>query len=282
MLEDTIKMGAVTLRVQNLNKLRDFYVRIVGLQVRQETADMVALGTETSTLVRLQQMPHGRVLPHSPGLYHLALRVPDRLSLAHWLRHYATHNAPHWQGASDHGVSDALYLTDPEGNGIEIYHDHPRQRWLTDGQGQIIALAKRLDLATLIQEAPSARWRGLPPTTDMGHVHLQVNDLAAARAFYVDLLGFGVKTVHQDSALFVAAGDYHHHLGLNTWQSQGQATRPPEAYGLGDFAIVLPNTAVYNRLRTKFDQTTTPYQTTPTALLTQDPAGNNLCLTTTN
>ena len=276
--EATMKMGTVSLRVQDLAKMRDFYVRIVGLQVRQETADMVALGTATNTLVQLQQVSHGRYMPHTPGLYHLALRVPDRQNLAHWLRHYATYNAPNWQGASDHGVSAALYLADPEGNGLEIYHDHPRQRWLTDKQGQIIAFAHRLDLDALIQDAPHQPWRGLPSSTDMGHIHLQVNDLAAARVFYVDLLGFEVKTAHQNSALFVAAGDYHHHLGLNTWQSQGQANRSAEAYGLDDFVVWVSHTAVYNTLCTKLKQAHYPHHTTPTTIYLQDPAGNTLRL----
>ncbi|MCA9971268.1 MAG: VOC family protein [Anaerolineales bacterium] len=274
-------IGTVTLRVQNLAAMRDFYARTVGLCVHAATADAALLGTETAVLLRLLRLANGRFpLPHAAGLYHLALRVPTRADLGHWLRHYARRGAPYWQGGSDHGVSDALYLSDPEGNGIEITCDHPRSRWTFAAGGQIVALLHRLDLDALIQTAPADRWRRLPAGTDLGHVHLKVSDLAAARAFYVDVLGFGVQTAYQNSALFLAAGGYHHHIGLNTWQSRGGPPPPPDAYGLAEVTVRLPDTAVLATIQARLAASSIPYTLTATGdCLVQDPAGLSLRLT---
>lgn len=273
-------IGPVSLKVQNLAHLRSFYERIVGLHVHEATADCALLGTETAVLLQLVRGGNGRFLPKTTGLYHLALRVPSRADLGHWLRHYAQRGAPHWQGGSDHGVSDALYLSDPEGNGIEITSDHPRRRWTFDASGQIVALLHRLDLDALIQAAPQTRWHGLPAGTDVGHVHLKVNNLAAARAFYVDLLGFGVQTAYQNSALFLAAGGYHHHIGLNTWQSLGAAAPPPDAYGLAEVAIRLPDTAVLTPICARLAAAAYPHTIAANGdCLVQDPAGLALRLT---
>lgn len=281
MLPTNTTIGAVTLNVADLNRMRDFYVRLVGLQVRTDAVGRVTLGTETADLVSLRQPDNGRYALRTTGLYHLALRVPDRRALAHWLQHYAAQNAPYWQGASDHGVSAALYLTDPEGNGIEIYHDRPRDGWTLDADGQIVALQKRLDLDALLQSAPQARWQGLPPQTDMGHIHLSVNDLAAARAFYVDLLGFSVKTAYGNSALFVAAGDYHHHIGLNTWQTLGASPRTAAMYGLAEAVVVLPDATAVVDTAARLAAADYPHaRSTGGDCLLQDPAGICLRLTT--
>lgn len=273
MLHPEATIGAVTLHVQDLVRLRNFYVRTVGLCVHDETADCVALGTETTVLINLKRLTNGRFHPRNTGLYHLALRVPTRADLGHWLRHYARQGAPNWQGGSDHGVSDALYLSDPEGNGIEIYCDHPRERWTLDGNGQIVAMLHRLDLDALIHLAPPTRWRRLPAETDMGHVHLKVNDMATARAFYVDLLGFGVKTTYQNSALFIAAGAYHHHIGLNTWESLGVSPRPVDAYGLAEVTVQVPNVAALTAVQSCLAAANYPHTTAAGVCLVQDPAG---------
>lgn len=280
-LHSDTTIGAVTLKVQNLATMRDFYVRTVGLCVHEATTDEVVLGTETAVLLRLRWWANGRFTPpQATGLYHLALRVPSRADLGHWLRHYAQRGAPNWQGGSDHGVSDALYLSDPEGNGIEIYHDHPRSRWAVDTDGQIVALLHRLDLDALIQAAPSTPWQRLPPGTDMGHIHLKVNDLAAAQTFYMDLLGFGLKTAYQNSALFIAAGDYHHHIGLNTWQSLGSSPLPADAYGLAEGTIQLPDAAALAQVQARLETAVYPHTLTQAvACLVHDPAGIPLRLT---
>ena len=180
------------------------------------------------------------------GLFHLAILVPGRPDLARALQRVAEAG---WRltGASDHLVSEALYLSDPEGNGIELYRDRPREQWpVRDGVLQMDTLPLDLDgvLGELRREDASA---GMPPGTRIGHVHLNVGDLAAAEAFYSGALGFDVTVRGYPGALFVSAGGYHHHLGLNTWAGEGVPPPPSGSRGLREFEIVLPNTRVARR-----------------------------------
>lgn len=272
MIDPNTCIGAVTLKVKNLKKMEVFYRHVVGLQVRETDNGMVALGTPSETLVRLRRLENGRFLPKAAGLYHLALRVPTRADLAHWLRHYAEAGAPHWQGASDHGVSEALYLNDPEGNGIEIYYDQPRSQWQVQADGQIAVFVHRLDVDALIREAPATKWRQLPPTTDMGHVHFKVNDIDKTRHFYAELCGFQIKTTYQQSALFVAAGDYHHHFGLNTWHSLGAAPLPANGYGLAEIEIWLNGRSALKQLSTRLRKANWPFHFHNSDLRVTDPS----------
>ncbi len=278
-LDPATTMGAVTLKVADLPKLTTFYRDVVGLQVRAASETEVELGTPADTLVILRHLANGRFPQDTTGLYHLALRVPSRADLGHWLRHYAENDAPYWQGASDHGVSHALYLTDPEGNGIEIYHDQPKSQWAIQPNGRVAAFARPLDLQALIAAAPAPAWSKLPDTTDMGHVHLKAGYIGAVRPFYTELLGFDVKTVFQGSALFLAAGDYHHHLGLNTWQSQGAKPTPDDAYGLAEFALVLPDEAARQHILSQLKAANYAIENETAVPLVRDPSGNAIRLT---
>lgn len=273
MIDPATKIGAVTLKVRNLNQMRDFYRDVVGLQVRHTSNDMIEFGTSNETLVRLRHLPHGRFVAGATGLYHLALRVPARADLGHWLSHFAEQGAPHWQGASDHGVSEALYLADPEGNGIEIYHDRPKGQWQIQPDGQIAVFVHRLDVDALIRDAPPGSWKQLPPKTDMGHVHFKISDIDEARRFFAILCGFEIKTAYQRSALFVAAGSYHHHIGLNTWQSRGAAPLPAEAYGLSDTEIWLPSRSDLAQLASRLEDANWPISFENDDLLVSDPSG---------
>lgn len=248
MLDPTLKMGAVTLKVRDLAKVADFYEQVIGLRVRERSATTAELGTESLPLVRLMQVDQGQFNRNGTGLYHLAVRVPTRHDLAHWLRQYVDKGNPYWQGASDHGVSEALYLSDPEGNGIEVYRDLPRDDWprLQDGRADIVT--ERLDLNQLVSETPSRPWEGVPDGTDMGHVHLKVNDVRNAHRFYVDVFGFDEIMNFRDTALFVSAGGYHHHLGLNTWHSKGAPRRQAGEYGLAEYEIVVADSAERDRI----------------------------------
>jgi catechol 2,3-dioxygenase len=247
-LSPSTTLGPVRLTVADASGVSAFYERVVGLRKLAASDDdgVVLLGAGGDALVELvpdaAAPPRGR---RACGLFHLALLLPDRVSLAQALRRIV---AGGWRldGASDHLVSEALYLSDPEGNGIEIYRDRPRAEWRRAENGELAMATLPLDLEDLAGEltgAPPERDAGMPSGTTMGHVHLQVADLAAAESFYADALGFDVMVRGYPGALFVAAGGYHHHLGLNTWASAGGPPRDAASRGLRDFAVVLPSGA---------------------------------------
>ncbi len=241
-LPAAMRMGRVRLSVADLGRALAFYEGVLGLHVAaQEGGEAVLAASEGGpALVRLHERPAASARqPRAPGLFHLALLVPDRRALARALRRLAQ---KHWplHGASDHLVSEALYLADPDGHGIEIYADRPRHAW-SRHEGEVRMTTLPLDLEGLLRETDThaADAAGLPPGTAMGHVHLRVSSLEAAEAFYHGLLGFDVTARSYRGALFLAAGGYHHHLGVNVW---GLPYTPaaPDAPGLLDFQIVLP------------------------------------------
>ncbi len=237
MIDKQATLGAVNLKVADLNKMTAFYKDVIGLQLLESTAETATLGTPNRPLVRLRHNPNGRFSRRASGLFHIALRVSSRAALAQWLRAFAEAGAPGWQGASDHLVSEALYLNDPEGNGIEVYYDRPRTQWQYGSEGELQMATLPLDLEALVGEAESDEFASIDPETEMGHVHLRVSDIHPAQDFYVDLLGFDLMAGMSGSALFVAAGGYHHHLGMNVWQSKGGENNSADIYGLDQFEI---------------------------------------------
>ena len=236
-------MGPVRLTVADPDGVRDFYRDAIGLSELQPANGIVRLGTggdSGEAIVELAGDPDAPSRPRgTSGLFHLAILVPSRADLARALQRVAEAG---WRlsGASDHLVSEALYLSDPEGNGIELYRDRPREEWpVRDGVLQMDTLPLDLDgvLGELRREdAESA----MPDGTRIGHVHLNVGDLAAAEAFYSGALGFDVTVRGYPGALFISAGGYHHHLGLNTWAGEGAPPAPEGSRGLRQFEIVLP------------------------------------------
>ncbi|PSP75650.1 glyoxalase [Halobacteriales archaeon QS_1_68_20] len=256
-LPDETHVGGVVLSVADLDRVTSFYADVVGLAVQHRTGDRAVLGAGSDELLELRAAPEAPARPpDAAGLYHLAVRFPTRAALAAALGRVRED----WQltGASDHGVSEALYLDDAEDNGVELYRDRPRERWERRPDGEVHFETRRLDLEDLAAAADSSAdvpsagdggSAGAPPGTDVGHVHLEVTDLNRARAFYVDALGFDV-TARVRGALFVSAGDYHHHLGLNTWQGRSS---PASGRGLDRVEIALPDegavSAAAERLR---------------------------------
>jgi catechol 2,3-dioxygenase len=234
-------MGAVRLTVADLDPSRDFYRDAIGLKELAPDNGTVRLGADDRPIVELVGDPDAPPRPRgTSGLFHLAILVPSRPDLARALQRVAEAG---WRlsGASDHLVSEALYLSDPEGNGIELYRDRPREQWpVRDGVLQMDTLPLDLDgvLGELRREDANA---GMPSGTRMGHVHLNVGDLTAAEAFYSGGLGFDVTVRGYPGALFVSAGGYHHHLGLNTWAGEGAPAPPPGSRGLREYEIVLPS-----------------------------------------
>jgi len=213
-------LGAIDLTVADVDRARTFYEQTIGLKALERSADVVRLGADGAAVVELTSDPAAPARPRgTTGLFHLAILLASRVELARALRRIADSG---WRlgGASDHLVSEALYLSDPEGNGIEIYRDRPREEWpFEDGKLQMATLP--LDVEGLLGELEHAEGapNGIGAQTRLGHVHLQVAELDAAARFYRDLLGFEVTVEHYPGALFLSYGGYHHHIGLNTWES---------------------------------------------------------------
>ncbi|MEN9937748.1 MAG: hypothetical protein RLZZ387_4327, partial [Chloroflexota bacterium] len=230
------RIGAVTLAVSSLDRALEFYQEALGFRLLRREGGGAALGVASVDLLRLVEQPGARPSRGVTGLYHFAVLVPTRLDLARSLRRLAELRVP-LQGMSDHAVSEALYLADPDGNGIEIYRDRPRAEW-PRAAAEVRMTVDPLDVDSLIAEleGDDEPWDGLRPGTTIGHMHLHVADLAAARAFWVGVVGFELMQTF-GSADFVAAGGYHHHLGYNIWAGRGAPSPAPDMAGLRSFEL---------------------------------------------
>ena len=270
-IDPATEIGAVRLAVRDLAQMSMFYQEAIGLSVLKQGEDHVDLGGNGVRLVGLVSKPDGVRFPYSTGLYHLAILLPDRLALGLWLHHYlkAGHRL---DGAGDHLVSEALYLSDPEGNGIEIYRDRPREDWEIDN-GRIRMDTLPVDLESMLRDAPTDGFNGLPVGTRMGHVHLQVDNVSAVSSFYQQILGFDL-VAQLPGAGFLSAGGYHHHIGMNTWRSYGGNTAPPNALGLIEYEVMLPNPEAFNLLVHRISQHKVALEQHNGTLRLQDPAGN--------
>ncbi|GAB6861855.1 VOC family protein [Haloplanus litoreus] len=235
-------IGRVALRVADLDRMVEFYERAVGLERRAQNDERAVLGAGDGPLLVLLAAPDTPARdPAAAGLFHTAFRVPSRAALGDALDRVET--AWRLDGASDHHVSEALYLSDPEGNGIELYRDRPQADWPTTADGRVEMDTLPLALDPL-REAAAGTDR-CPPGTDIGHVHLEVSSLAAARAWYVDGLGLDIRQ-SMPAALFLADGDYHHHVGLNTWNGR---SAPTGGRGLAWFELFLAESTAAVRER---------------------------------
>lgn len=270
-------VGRVTLTVRDLAAVRDFYERVVGLRTLDAREGRALLGAGERVLVVLVEDRDAPPRPpRTTGLFHLAILVPDRAQLAHSLQRLIDSRWP-LQGASDHLVSEALYLGDPEGNGIEIYRDRPRDEWRHDGDELRMATLP-LDLNDLLTELDGGDPL-VPAATVIGHVHLNVADLAASERFYADLLGLGVTARGYPGALFMAAGDYHHHLGVNTWRGAGVPPPPTGALGLRSFELELPTAAALAEAVARLGAGGADVTRAADSATVRDPAANLLRLT---
>jgi catechol 2,3-dioxygenase len=280
MIPPETHIGKVRLRVADVDDLTAFYERVIGLRAVERDGGLVRLGTEGGEpMLELVSAPDAPPAPgFSTGLFHLAILVPDRAELARALRRIAETG---WRltGASDHLVSEALYLQDPEGNGIEIYRDRPRDQWNRDN-GEIRMATLPLDLDGILAELDSGEEapNGMSAGTTMGHVHLQVADIPAAEDFYNGALGLDVMVRSYPGALFLSAGGYHHHLGVNTWQSQGAPPPPEGALGLDRYELVLPSEASVDEAAAALGEHGDPVRLEEGVLAT-DPSGNRVLLT---
>jgi catechol 2,3-dioxygenase len=250
-LPDATHIGYAHLSVAHLDRALDFYGRQLGLHQIARDGDTVTLSANDQPHIILTEKPGGKARPgRAIGLYHVAIRLPNRVALARLFARLIEQRYP-FGGFSDHAVSEALYLSDPDGNGLELYTDRPRDQWPRQGD-QIAMTTQTLDVDDLLDQLSkdSSAWQGIDPGTDIGHVHLHVSSLERAHAFYVDTLGMDlVADWRSHGALFVSAGGYHHHLGLNIWA--GSARPPAEAVGLLAYSLVLPDASAVEALRAR-------------------------------
>ncbi len=255
-IDPAAHVGMLSLAVANLERSLTFYTHDFGFELLRRDDGNATLGVAGTPVLLLTERPGAHPWPRErssyTGLYHFAILVPSRADLGRWLRHWLEVGQP-LPGQGDHLVSEALYLSDPDENGIEIYADRPRDQWRWSN-GQVQMATGPVDIRGLLAEAAQHNepWTGLAPGTKLGHMHLQVGDIAQATTFYHDILGFDIVAA-MPSALFISAGGYHHHIGMNTWHSRGAGPAPADSVGLRFFTIELPSeearAAVVARLR---------------------------------
>ena len=244
-------IGHAHLQVSDFERALGFYGDEIGFTVINRDAQSALLSATGHFPAHLALTARTNAKPKPPGtsgLFHVAIRFPHRRALARAFRRLLEQGRP-FQGFSDHGVSEALYLADPDGNGIELYCDRPRAQWQWRDNA-VVMFTEPLQVDDLLREAEAepAQNYVLPPQTDIGHVHLHVSDLQKAEAFYHGLLGLEVTQRSYPGALFLSAGGYHHHLGLNIWAGKGAPPPPPEAVGLLAFSVHIPDPPAFAML----------------------------------
>ena len=245
-------LGRSALTVSDERAVVDFYRDVIGLSVLSREESTTLLGAGDAPLLEVRHDPTARPRPDdATGLFHDAFLLPSRAALGDALERIRERSESRLTGASDHGVSEALYLEDPEGNGVELYRDRPRSEWPRDDEGGVRIGSWPLDLESVAAAADGTARESVPDGTTLGHVHLEVSSLETAREFYVETLGFDVKTA-APQALFVAAGDYHHHLGLNTWNGRS-APVAGDHCGLARFELVVPSSEAVAAIRDRLE-----------------------------
>ncbi|HEM4424360.1 TPA: VOC family protein [Streptococcus suis] len=240
MYNSQFELGHVALNVRDLELQSLFYQQVLGLQVLSQSPNQIDLGVGKTTLVRLIQTEQKGEVSHSYGLYHLAIVLPSREDLGTIFRHFIDNKIP-LQGASDHGYSEAIYLADTEGNGIEVYRDLPQDAWDVRADGQIVGKSEPMDAETIyaLGKKADAAYQ-MPAGSRMGHVHLSVRESAASSKFYQEVLAVR-DNFTVPSASWLASGDYHHHLAVNEWGGKNLKTRQEGMPGLAYYTVIYSN-----------------------------------------
>jgi len=271
----SIYVGEVNIKVKNLDNAVTFYQNIMGFQVLEQTEGKAVLTTDGKTPLLTLEQP-ADVIPKEgkmSGLYHFAILLPSRADLSVFLRHLLQTGYP--LGAADHYVSEALYLNDPDGNGIEVYRDRPSTEWTW--KNNLVEMAtEQLDAEGILAES-DAEWNGLPSGTVMGHIHLHVGDLQKAEEFYTKGLGFNVVSYYPQAA-FLSTGGYHHHIAINTWQGVGAPKPPKNSVGLNWYTLVFPNETERENVIKQLKQLGAPVKKETDFYVTSDPSGNQIRL----
>lgn len=275
-LHPDTQLGIVHLTVVDMERSLAFYEGVSGFQVQKQLGNTTSLSTGKRDLLKITEVPGAVHVPRRTGLYHFAILLPSRLDLALCLRSLVEIQVP-LQGAADHLVSEALYLADPDGNGIEIYRDRPRDKWEYEN-GTLKMGTDPLDVQGLLAELENStdNWQGLPKNTRLGHMHLHVARLPEAVEFYEKVLGFDLLLNYGDSAAFLSAGGYHHHIGINTWNGVGAAPPPIDSVGLRYFTILVPEQREMNELIKRLERAQVHYEERKDGIFMRDPSKNGI------
>lgn len=270
-------VGQVNLKVESLERSLSFYKEVIGFKVLSQTERTAQLTADGRTVLLSIEQPDD-VIPlqgRTTGLYHFALLLPTRTDLAHIVQHFSRLQIE--LGASDHLVSEALYLSDPDGNGIEIYRDRAPSEWNWNND-QVEMTVDPLNFQDLLHGVEPQAWQALPADTVMGHIHLHVAELSKTEEFYVHGLGFDVVSRYGAQALFISTGKYHHHIGLNTWNGVGAPKPPDNSVGLKSFTIIYPSEAAREQAALNLKNIGASVVEDNGALATVDPSGNHILL----
>jgi catechol 2,3-dioxygenase len=279
LLAPATRVGAVHLTVTDVDRSVGFYQDAIGLRLHERENGTARMGAGGADVVVLTEEARARPPGRHAGLYHFALLHPSREELAAALQRLVATRTP-LQGASDHGVSEALYLPDPDMNGIELYADRPRESWPPPSGGMRIGMfTEPLDVEGLLAAAPGERpERHADAGLTMGHVHLHVGDMERSLAFYRDVIGFEAMA-QLPGAAFVSAGGYHHHLGFNTWRGEGVPAAPPDAVGLRHWTLLVDGADELARVRERLAAAGVEAEEGPDGVLARDPSGTAVLVT---
>lgn len=266
----------VEIKVSDLQRSLAFYQDVIGFKVLQQESHKATLTADgkTALLTIVQPETVEEKTRFTTGLYHFALLLPSRHDLANVISHF--HKNGVYFGASDHDVSEALYLSDPDKNGIEIYADRPEDKW-TWHSNQVHMVTEPLNIQSILAEGNDT-WSGLPTGTVMGHIHLSVSNLTEAEEFYTKGLGFDIVTRYGTQALFISTGRYHHHIGLNTWYSENAPKLGEHQVGLNTFSLRLDNEQQVATMKENLRAIDAPVTDIAGGFQTEDPAGNKILL----
>ena len=277
-LPEAARLGHVQLTVPNLKKSVAFYKTVMGMQVHRQEKNIAYMGAGADDLLVLAENPDAKIPRRATGLYHFAILVPSRFELARALLNFVQNDIE--LGFGDHIVSEAIYFNDPDGNGIEVYRDRPRSEWY-DAQGNFVMGTLPVDVRGVLSELDNETdvWRGMHRDTVLGHMHLKIANVNRDAAFYRDVIGFD-EMANMGSAAFLSAGGYHHHLGMNVWESAGASPPPRDAAGLDYFTVILPDDDAFARVTNRVVQAGATLQETDAGLLVRDPSQNGMVLTT--
>jgi catechol 2,3-dioxygenase len=273
-------MGAVSLRVADMKRALGFYVELLDLAIIEQTAHSTSLGATGNepVLLRLNEKPGIRYRPErTPGLYHYAILFPDRRDLGRTLLRLFEQRVP-FQGFADHGISEAAYLADPDGNGVELAADKPRSEWQRRA-AEVTMVSQVLNVTNLLRAVDGDPWIGQPAGTRIGHIHLHVTDLAAATRFYSEVFGFEITNRRVAGAVFMAAGGYHHHIAVNTWAHGPRPADEEKMAGLSEFVVNVPDAAAREALSARLAAAGAPLEEEGVGFVTRDPDGNRIGVT---
>jgi catechol 2,3-dioxygenase len=271
-----LRIGTVGLIARDLDLLTNYYRDLLGLTVMERTGKVARLGTGGVTLIEIEHRPDA--LPDDPstaGLYHTAFLMPTRADHARWIMHVARNRVP-ITGASDHGVSEAFYLDDPEGNGVEVYNDRPAERW-TWQDGLVVMQTRQLDIEAILDEIDraTATYPAAPEGLRVGHIHLRVGSVEQAEQFYRGPIGLEL-TRRRGGATFMSSGGYHHHVGANVWHSDGADARDMNRAGLSWFSMELAEPGAIDAMAGRLRAANAPVEASPGGVETADPWGTRI------